>query len=117
MSENNRIEGMTPEVMDKILQVENDYDLLKGKIETLEKELDRSREREKMARKMIDQIGKHGYLFGAHANDDQLFAAIGSLLRLVEKGKHMEILEEANKNNPMAADAWKKFMLCLRISE
>lgn len=44
-------------------------------------------------------------------NAEQLRTAVD----LIQKGRHMDILVKANKEHPMVEDAWKRYMMALRL--
>jgi len=117
MPEINRITAIDSEILDRILEIENERDIAIGHVETLQKEIERLKERDTLSRQMLSEFGKHGFMFGPNTTDEQFMDIIESVVRLCDKGRHMEIFEKAIKENDLAKHAWDRFMLCLRIAE
>ncbi len=99
---------------DYIQTPEEQIEILEAKLEMAERTISRYADRDAMYQDLIKQANL------ANLNSDMSEESRAKLIATVRdtyvKGKHMAVLEGAIKDNELVADAWKKFMVALRLT-
>ena len=95
-----------------VFELHNRIEILEAHKELLERDINRLKGKELHYDELL-KLTKMGVLI--NLNDADRAAWIEDFNRTYEKGTHMELFEKVSKDNPMLQDAWKKFMVALRL--
>jgi len=90
---------------------ENQRLALLERITSLEEQLSDARLHIATAGNVLEEVGLRN-------SDGTLNYDIDKIVEVrmrLERGTHLEIMEKANKENPMIADAWNRYMAALRL--
>lgn len=71
----------------------------------------------RVARRLTDTVQELGLRVWVGELDapQEYRIAVEQAKSRIEKGKHMEVFQASNDANPMVNDAWKKYMMALRL--
>lgn len=98
---------------DYVRTPEEQIEILEAKLEYAERTITRLQERDAMYQDLIKQSNLAD--LQSDMSEEGRAKLIAKVRDTYVKGQHMAVLEGAIKDNELVADAWKKFMVALRL--
>lgn len=92
---------------------EEQIEILEAKLEYAERTITRLTERDAMYQDLIKQSRLAN--LQADMSEEDRAKLITKVRDTYVKGQHMAVFESAIRDNELVADAWKKFMVALRL--
>ena len=97
-------------------ELANRVEVLEAHKVMLETNIDHYRARALELEALLKKTKLFDHLSQMEATSTFSEADVVHVTTLIEKGAHMELFEEVSKENPILMDAWKRFMVTLRLT-